>query len=315
MFGYWRRRAGEAITLAESLEAAIEGLQKERDKLLKERDELREERGPLTTQISNLQQERDSARDARKAADQRVEDAETEIRELHKEREEHLKRISCLADAGEELRKRAEAAEAEVAALEDCRKHLLRLGEIAGCGSIATAEDRSDLVDEVETELQGWGTRTQRAETELAELRGRLDKAANFLAGLRDTLGGGNGEPSLLESIAVPVSADPPEPAEAACDGEEAEPFDADEESKVSVPLSYVPLSYETFMVQVCKAGLGARDCGNGHWQAKGDRLVNYWPFARRGPKIYVDGQRRGQTGSLAEVIALAKGKDDGKAS
>lgn len=41
---------------------------------------------------------------------------------------------------------------------------------------------------------------------------------------------------------------------------------------------------------------LVVKDNGNGHWQILGGpRIVNYYPFAKRGPTVYVCGERGGR--------------------
>ena len=44
-----------------------------------------------------------------------------------------------------------------------------------------------------------------------------------------------------------------------------------------------------------------------GHWQILGgQRVVNFWPEAKRGPRLYVAGESRGRFGSLAKAISAA---------
>lgn len=47
---------------------------------------------------------------------------------------------------------------------------------------------------------------------------------------------------------------------------------------------------FEEFEKLARARGATARDCGNGHWQVRGKLLVNYYPFAKRGPTIFVRG-------------------------
>lgn len=59
-------------------------------------------------------------------------------------------------------------------------------------------------------------------------------------------------------------------------------------------------------------AGLEAVHKGNGHWQLTGGPLlVNFYPYAKRGPKIYVQGTNEGRRGTAAEAIAAANKKPE----
>lgn len=52
--------------------------------------------------------------------------------------------------------------------------------------------------------------------------------------------------------------------------------------------------TFEEFEALARAKGATAKDCGGGHWQARhGEQLVNYYPFSRRGPVIYVAGTSR----------------------
>lgn len=59
-----------------------------------------------------------------------------------------------------------------------------------------------------------------------------------------------------------------------------------------------------------CKSkNLEANDCGNGHWQVIGGKLlVNYYPFARRGATVYVAGSKNSCKGSDDVAISSALG-------
>lgn len=59
---------------------------------------------------------------------------------------------------------------------------------------------------------------------------------------------------------------------------------------------------------RLCEArGVAAIDRGGGHWQARGKLLVNYYPFAKRGPTIYINGMQRSYgDGSFKQAIRAA---------
>lgn len=66
------------------------------------------------------------------------------------------------------------------------------------------------------------------------------------------------------------------------------------------------------FEVEAAAAGLEAIHKGNGHWQLTGGSLlVNFYPYAKRGPKIYVQGTNEGWRGTAEEAIAAANKRPD----
>lgn len=63
---------------------------------------------------------------------------------------------------------------------------------------------------------------------------------------------------------------------------------------------------FDAFKEECVKHGLEARDCGNGHWQAKGAFVVNYYPDTDS-RSAYVNGMTKKHTGmTTADVIRLA---------
>ncbi len=66
------------------------------------------------------------------------------------------------------------------------------------------------------------------------------------------------------------------------------------------------------FQAEAKAAGLEAVHKGNGHWQLTGGSLlVNFYPYAKRGPKIYVQGTNEGRHGTTEEAIAAANERPD----
>ena len=66
------------------------------------------------------------------------------------------------------------------------------------------------------------------------------------------------------------------------------------------------------FEAEAKAAGLEAIHKGNGHWQLTGGSLlVNFYPYAKRGPKIYVQGTNEGRRGTAEEAIAAASERPD----
>lgn len=77
--------------------------------------------------------------------------------------------------------------------------------------------------------------------------------------------------------------------------------------------------NFHQFAAAVRAAGYTPVNHGGGHWQITGGPLiVNFYPFARFGSKIYVSGTKSGYHGGLAEAIAAVstapelKGDKDG---
>lgn len=53
--------------------------------------------------------------------------------------------------------------------------------------------------------------------------------------------------------------------------------------------------------------GLTVVDRGNGHWQIKGGPLlVNFYPFAKKGPTLYINGMHKGMPVSSDEKVVDA---------
>lgn len=69
-----------------------------------------------------------------------------------------------------------------------------------------------------------------------------------------------------------------------------------------------ITISYPVFANQAENHGLESRDCGKGHWQVWGERLlVNFYPYSRGGMKVYVAGTVEGRRiESLQEVFDAA---------
>lgn len=66
-------------------------------------------------------------------------------------------------------------------------------------------------------------------------------------------------------------------------------------------------LTFSDFAALAESEGLQALDRGHGHWQVRGKIIVNYYPHARRGPTIYINGTRQALgTGTPAKVMKLA---------
>lgn len=66
-------------------------------------------------------------------------------------------------------------------------------------------------------------------------------------------------------------------------------------------------MTFEQFRKKAEESGLEAHDKGNGHWQIiGGDFLVNYYPFAKKGASIYVQGMKMGFKGTANRAIACA---------
>lgn len=69
---------------------------------------------------------------------------------------------------------------------------------------------------------------------------------------------------------------------------------------------------FKEFARQCEAKGLQAIDYGGGHWQARGDVVVNYYPNAKRGPSVFVNGTQRKMPfhrPSVDDVLAFAQGK------
>lgn len=62
---------------------------------------------------------------------------------------------------------------------------------------------------------------------------------------------------------------------------------------------------WEAFESTVRAFSLEPRDCGNGHWQITGHRLVNCWPNARRG-FVMQAANGKSRVGSVHKAIELA---------
>lgn len=63
--------------------------------------------------------------------------------------------------------------------------------------------------------------------------------------------------------------------------------------------------AFARFNRDVMRAGLSARDCGNGHWQITGGAfLVNYYPSTR---KIYVAATTKSSCGNIDKAIRAAQ--------
>ena len=70
------------------------------------------------------------------------------------------------------------------------------------------------------------------------------------------------------------------------------------------------PLTFDQFAQKVTEAGLKPVDRGKGHWQvAGGPILVNFYPFANKGPVIYIAGttKRLGRNLAVEDAIQAAK--------
>ncbi len=66
------------------------------------------------------------------------------------------------------------------------------------------------------------------------------------------------------------------------------------------------------FQAEAKAAGLEATHKGNGHWQLTGGALlVNFYPYAKRGSKIYIQGTNEGRHGTAEEAIAAANKRPD----
>jgi len=64
---------------------------------------------------------------------------------------------------------------------------------------------------------------------------------------------------------------------------------------------------FETLKKLAERHGMEAVDHGHGHWQVRGPLTVNYYPHARRGPTIYVNGTSRSSfTGSIDDAVRSA---------
>ncbi len=65
---------------------------------------------------------------------------------------------------------------------------------------------------------------------------------------------------------------------------------------------------WDNFVQCVEAAGMEAVKRTNTHWQIKGDLLVNYWPFAKRGATAHVSGTKSGlRNVSLSQAIKMAR--------
>lgn len=55
-------------------------------------------------------------------------------------------------------------------------------------------------------------------------------------------------------------------------------------------------MTFDDFSRKVQAAGLLPKDCGDGHWQIRGGKyIVNFYPFALKGPSMFVNGMHRGK--------------------
>jgi len=66
-------------------------------------------------------------------------------------------------------------------------------------------------------------------------------------------------------------------------------------------------ITFEAFKVEANKLGLIANDKGSGHWQVKGNFLVNFYPESRKGMTVYISGTNHGvKVSKIEEVFKLA---------
>lgn len=67
-------------------------------------------------------------------------------------------------------------------------------------------------------------------------------------------------------------------------------------------------MSWEQFERQAKAAGLQPVRCTEHHWQLKGGPLlVNFYPFAKKGPIVYVAGTTGGYRGDIKAAIRATK--------